>query len=156
MNFSIEKMQQSRIKYIADLEKLCFSKPWSERALEEELLNENAHFFTAILYGRVIGYIGFHSAADEGYIANAAVHPNFRNMGCASLLIQEAIKEAQRLKLAFLSLEVRTSNANAIRLYEKYGFEKVGVRKAFYTEPKEDGIIMTRFFNKDVQESKGE
>lgn len=151
MSFSIEIMEEKYIKYIADLERTCFSKPWTERGLQAELLNENAHFYVAVLYGRVIGYVGFHSAADEGYIANIAVHSNYRKMGCASMLLKNAINQAKKLGLAFLSLEVRPSNETAIHLYKNFGFEEVGIRKGFYTEPKEDGLIMTKYFKVSPQ-----
>lgn len=142
----ISKMQSSDTEKIAELEKICFSSPWSESALLEETQNENAHFLVCKKGNRVAGYIGCIFACDEGSITNVAVFPEFRKTGVASALITELCKHAQDNGVSTLFLEVRKSNFAAISLYEKCGFERVGERKNFYTAPTEDAIIMKKRF----------
>lgn len=143
MNIKIEKMREEHITDIAALEKECFSQPWSEVSLREELNKENANFLVAVNEDAlVVGYIGFNLVLDEGYITNIAVVPTFRRYGVAQNLLNEIIAFAQSQGLSFVSLEVRASNAAAISLYEKFGFEKVGLRRNFYALPQEDAVIM--------------
>ena len=145
-NLFFEKMNQSHISAIAEIERQCFSKPWSENAIDAELENESAYFYVAKLNGEAVGSIGMHCAADECYIANVGVLKKYRNMGVGSALVKYAADTAQRMNMSFISLEVRPSNTTAVRIYERLGFERVGLRKNFYSEPKEDGAIMTLCF----------
>ena len=145
MKIKIEKMREEHIKDIAALEKECFSQPWSEVSLREELNKESSNFLVAVNEDAlVIGYIGFNFVLDEGYITNIAVAPTFRRCGIAQNLLKKIIAFAQSQKLIFISLEVRASNTAAISLYEKLGFEKVGLRRNFYTLPQENAVIMTK------------
>ncbi len=146
----IEPMTKNDIAEIAEIERLCFSSPWSENALSEELSNENAFFFCAKLFGEVCGYIGTNIILDECYIANIAVKPQQRRKGIASLLIEKATDLAKEKDCSFISLEVRKSNTAAIALYEKFGFSVCGERKNFYTDPDENGLIMTKFFKQNT------
>ena len=109
-------------------------------------MEHNTAFFKAVSHEEFAGYIGVTAVADEGYIDNVAVRENYRNTGIGSLLLDRAITFSKTKNLAFLSLEVRKSNAAAISLYTKLGFKPAGKRKNFYDNPKEDGIIMTRRF----------
>ena len=93
----------------------------------------------------VLGYVGMMFVLDEGYISNVAVSPEHRRQGIASALIGELLRRAEELRLSFVTLEVRESNAPAIALYERFGFAPVGRRKGYYDAPKEDAILMTRF-----------
>ncbi len=146
MNLKIKKMSSDDIKQVALIENLSFPDPWSENAFSEELTNSTAVFLTAVCDNLVCGYIGFHHALDEGYIAVVAVHPNCRKKGIGQALIFEAEKKAKELNLSFLSLEVRVSNLPAQMLYHSCGFEKIGIRPDFYQTPKEDAYIMTKYF----------
>ena len=143
----ISPMTRDDIPALVELEKQCFSKPWTYEGFAAELENSAAHFLTAKLGGNIVGYIGFQAVLDEGYVDNVAVSPECRRQGIAKALLTEAIEESKRMGLAFLSLEVRQSNAPAIALYKSFGFETVGVRKRFYTAPTEDADIMTIYFN---------
>ncbi len=141
-------MHEEHIEGIAALEKECFSQPWSEVSLREELHKDNSNFLVALNEDAlVVGYIGFNFVLDEGYITNIAVAPKFRRCGIAQNLMNKIIAFAQSQRLSFISLEVRASNAAAISLYEKFGFEKAGVRKNFYALPQEDALIMTKTNN---------
>lgn len=141
-------MREAHLAAIAELERQCFSAPWSEDALREELGNDCACFLTAEdeESGAVCGYIGCHIVLDEGYIANVAVSPDCRRQGIGTRLVREMIRQAQERGLAFLTLEARESNAPAIALYESCGFVRVGVRKKYYTNPTESAVLMTLEF----------
>jgi ribosomal-protein-alanine N-acetyltransferase len=139
-------MQENHIPQIANIEKLCFSSPWTETGLKEELSNPSAVFFCAEENGVVTGYMGFHFVLDEGYVANVAVHPNYRNKGVGKALVAHAHEIATQKGLSFLSLEVRQSNTPAKNLYTKMGYTTVGKRPNFYTNPNEDALIMTKTF----------
>ena len=133
------------IPEIARLEKLCFSAPWSENALLETMSREETFFLVAKCGESICGYVGCYYVLDEGYITNVAVDPEYRRLGIGRALIEELTKRARDKKLAFLTLEVRASNGAAIALYEKTGFEKVGRRPRFYSDPCEDAELMTLY-----------
>ncbi len=139
-------ISQQDAKSLAELDKECFSVPWSQKSFVDECNNKIATYFVAKENGEVIGYGGFWHVADEGDITNIAVAPIHRRKGVASRILEEMIKTANQKKLSLLTLEVRESNIAAIALYEGFGFEKIGKRKNYYTNPKEDALIMTLYF----------
>ena len=129
--------------FIAELEKECFSDPWSADAVISSV-KEGVRFFLVEEEGVVLGYVGLQSVLDEGYITNIAVTKTARGKGLAKALLSELDKVAAQLSLSFISLEVRVGNHAAISLYEKCGYENVGIRPNFYDNPREDAIIMTK------------
>lgn len=141
---TVEPMKAEHLPALAELERLCFSQPWSLEALREELTNPCARFFTAQINGRPVGYIGCHFAADEGDITNVAVHPDFRRRGIAGRLIDRLAETARDEGIARIHLEVRASNRAAASLYESRGFCAVGTRPRFYSRPTEDAVLYTR------------
>ena len=148
MYYEIVPMDRSHIPQVAALEKECFSSPWSEAMLEDALFDPQASFIVAEdEEGNILGYAGLHVILDEGYIDNVAVERDARRHGVASALL-DVFCRFGAAKLAFLTLEVRASNAPAIALYRKHGFEEAGRRKNYYTKPAEDAIIMTRYFKR--------
>ena len=148
MEYNIVPMDRSHIEQIAALERECFSTPWSEAMLTEALFDSQASFIVAESEeGGVLGYAGLQVVLDEGYIDNIAVEPNARRHGVADELLDVFCRFGEA-NLAFLTLEVRASNAPAIALYRKHGFEEAGRRKNYYTKPTEDAIIMTRHFKR--------
>ena len=128
------------------IEELCFSDPWSEIAFKDSLLSPFSHFKVWEENGRVMGYIGFYALSGEGSITNVAVHPDGRKKGIGKALIDEIIGLGESLGLEYITLEVRVSNTPARNLYAKCGFEDMGLRKNFYTKPKEDAMIMNYYF----------
>lgn len=147
MNYNIIPMTADHLDQVAETEQICFSDPWSRRMLSEHLENECAATLVALSEnGTVLGYAGLLVVLDEGYITNVAVRPEYRRQGIASELLQVFHRFAEGNKMAFLTLEVRDSNASARALYTKHGFKEVGVRKNYYDHPKEDAIIMTLEF----------
>lgn len=127
------------------LETECFSHPWSKQSLEEELNNETSLFLVAKEENEVIGYIGMSIVIDEGYIFNVAVRESYRNKGVATSLINELVTYGKKNNFSFITLEVRESNFPAISLYSKFGFIKAGERKDYYSNPKENAILMTKY-----------
>ena len=138
----ITKMTEKHAPSLAELDKICFSVPWSENSFREEAENSLAKYFVAEEDGKLIGYIGVWCVQDEGQITNIAVLPEYRRRGVASKLLEHLASECEGLSR--LVLEVRESNIGALALYEKYGFKKVGMRKNFYHSPTENAIIMIR------------
>ena len=150
MYVQIVPMNGDHLDEVAELERICFSTPWSRNMLAEELDNALSAFLVALdESGKVVGYAGVQVVLDEGYITNIAVRPECRRQGIAGKLLQVFLDFAQAHQLAFLTLEVRASNYDAIALYGSRGFRSVGRRKNYYEHPKEDAIIMTREFGED-------
>ena len=148
----IVPMNADHLEELERLERICFSRPWSKRMLGEELENQCAAFLVAEdENGSVLGYAGLLVMLDEGYITNVAVFPEYRRLGVAAKIIDVYMNFAAANDLAFLTLEVRPSNEAAIALYRRFGFEEVGRRKNYYDLPKEDALILTRYFKEDVQ-----
>ena len=147
MTYTITLMTYDDIPQVAAIERQCFPDPWSERMLREHLDNQCAAAIAAVGEdGTLLGYAGLLVVLDEGYITNVAVRPAYRRQGIASDLLGVFERFARGHQLAFLTLEVRASNAAAIALYEKVGYARVGVRKNYYEHPREDAVIMTREF----------
>lgn len=146
-SYQIVPAKREHLKQIARLESICFSEPWSENTLLEAF-SHGTKFFVAQKDSKVLGYIGISCILDEGYITNVAVFPDARRQGVGTALIKKVFDLAKELSLSFVSLEVRESNLEAISLYEKSGFKKVGTRKSFYRDPEENARIMTMFMSK--------
>ncbi len=146
MGFVICDADERDIPSIEQIEKQCFSMPWTQAQLKSQLRDSQHEFLTAESDdGTVMGYIGMLYVLDEGYISNVAVGHEYRRQGIADELIRELLSRAERLELAFVTLEVRESNAPAIALYSKNGFIPVGFRKNYYECPRENAILMTKF-----------
>ena len=148
MSIQIVPMNADHLEELEKLERICFSRPWSRKMLAEELENQCAAFLVAqdSITQQVMGYAGLLVMADEGYITNVAVFPEFRRQGVAAKLIAVFENFARGNKLAFLALEVRPSNTAGIALYKGFGFEEVGRRKNYYDLPKEDALILTKTY----------
>ena len=140
----IENMTAAHVPQIAELEKLCFSDPWSERSIETELSCRLSVWLVALEGDKVVGYVGSQTVIDESDMMNIAVHPDFRRRGIAEALVAELEAALRQRGSRALTLEVRDSNAPAIALYEKLGFAQVGLRKNYYRNPKEDARILRK------------
>ena len=146
---TVTEVKPHHLDAIEEIEKVCFSLPWTRKELENQMNGSSCIFLTAVdADGTVMGYIGLMFVLDEGYISNVAVAPEYRRRGIADVLISVLI-DRTRENLAFLTLEVRESNIPAISLYEKHGFKSVGLRKNYYEKPKENALLMTLFFEKE-------
>lgn len=143
MEFRIVDVGAEHIPQIEEIERECFSRPWTAEQLKSQMRDAQHEFIATMDGGRVLGYVGLMYVLDEGYISNVAVHPAARRQGIGDALIDALAAKAAELELAFLTLEVRESNAPAIALYAKHGFHPVGKRKNYYDAPKEDAVLMT-------------
>lgn len=143
---TVVRMTEAHIGALAALEHACFSHPWSEQALRDELDNPTAVFFVAVGEdGAVRGYVGMHHILDEADITNVAVFPAARRQGVGRALIQAVADYAAEQALVRVTLEVRASNAAAIALYEGFGFVQDGRRPRFYSDPTEDALLYSRY-----------
>lgn len=135
---------------IAELEKQCFSIPWTREQLASQL-TDNMHICLSAVdgEGRTVGYVGLMYVLDEGYISNVAVAPVHRREGIGGMLLDTLRERAKEKGLAFLTLEVRQTNEPAKSLYKKHGYVEVGLRKGYYTKPTEDAILMTLFLSEE-------
>lgn len=138
----IVEMNPTHVAQVAELEKLCFSEPWSEKSVASELENELSLWLIAEENGVVLGYVGSQTVLDETDMMNVAVHPDHRRLGIAAALITELVSQLKKRGSRCLKLEVRVSNEGAIALYETLGFVKLGLRKNYYRNPKEDALIL--------------
>lgn len=145
-SLNLKPLSEENIKYAAEIEKECFSKPWSEASLREEITNDSARFFV-LFFGEIpVGYGGMHVVFGEAYIDNIAVFEKYRGYGFGEYITKALMEKAEKENCEFISLEVRKSNVPAITLYKKLLFKKVGSRKNFYTAPTEDAEIYTYYF----------
>lgn len=140
----ITNMHQSHVAQVAELEKLCFSDPWSENSVASELNNALSLWLVALDGERVAGYIGSQTVMDESDMMNVAVHPDYRKQGIATALILGLVEELRNRGSHCLTLEVRASNESAISVYRKLEFQEVGRRKNYYRNPREDALILRK------------
>ena len=142
----IVPMTAAHVAALAALERACFSDPWSEAGLAEELSNPHAVFRVAVDGDAVLGYVGMHHLVDEGFITNVAVDSAARRRGVARALLADLAAYGTAHSLYRITLEVRVSNTPAITLYEGAGYTRDGVRPAFYRDPTEDAAIYSLYF----------
>ena len=140
----IRLMEKADIVQLAELEKQCFSDPWSVSAFEYELQNPLSLWLVAAEGDTVAGYVGTQTVIDESDMMNIAVHPDFRRQKIAENLILRLIRMLDERQSKSLTLEVRVSNAAAIALYDKLGFVQVGRRPGYYRNPREDAHILRK------------
>ena len=137
-------MTAAHVAQVAQLEKICFHDPWSERSIASELDNRLSLWLVAVDGERVAGYVGSQSVLGETDMMNIAVHPDYRRQGIGQNLVERLIRELKAQGNHSLMLEVRVSNENARKLYEKLGFVQVGLRKNYYRNPREDACILRK------------
>jgi ribosomal-protein-alanine N-acetyltransferase len=140
----IQKMNAAHVPQIAQLEKLCFSDPWSENSIASELNSRLSDWLVVTEGEQVVAYVGAQTVIDSSDMMNIAVHPDFRRRGIAEMLVAALEEQLRQRGSKMLLLEVRDSNAPAIALYEKLGFHQAGLRKNYYRNPKEDARILRK------------
>ena len=138
----IRRMEERDVLQVAELERLCFSTPWSEHSLRESLARPEYLFLVGETDGKVTAYGGLLKVMEEGDVTNIAVHPDYRHKGSGTRITEALLEEGRKCGMTAFTLEVRVSNQAAIHVYEKLGFHSVGIRKGFYDAPKEDAMIM--------------
>lgn len=138
----IRNMWWSDIPHVLKIERMSFSTPWNEMAFLNEIYNTSSIVKVAVYESKIVGYICANSVIDEGHILNIAVSPDMRRRGIATAMLEKVIDELKKRGCKSVYLEVRASNTVAIRFYENFGFISVGVRRNYYTLPKEDAVVM--------------
>ena len=141
-NLVIEEMKVDDIDGVFEVEKSCFEDYWSKDSFKKELSNNLAKYLVAKVDKKVVGYVGIWFVVDEGHITNVAVHEDYRGKKIGDKLINELVQVCKDNKIVSMTLEVRASNKIAQNLYRKYGFKMAGIRKEYYSNNKEDAIIM--------------
>lgn len=140
-------MTQADVPAVAEMEKLCFRSPWSKRMLKEELMNPIALYHVFELNGELIAYAGMWIHFDEAHITNVAVLPEYRRKGYGRRIMLLSMQAAAEAGAAQMTLEARESNSGALAMYSQLGFIQSGRRKRYYTDTKEDALIL---WNKDI------
>jgi len=137
------KMELQDLEAVHRIESECFTLPWSLSAFYNELVNN--HFATYLVMevdGQLAGYGGMWNIIDEAHVTNIAVRPSYQGRGLGKRLLRELMALAAALGSRRMTLEVRVSNHIAIRLYEQMGFRATGVRKEYYSDNREDALVM--------------
>lgn len=140
----IEPMNASHVSQIAQLEKRCFTDPWSEKSIASELENPLSLWLVAVDGGQLIGYVGSQTVLGETDMLNLAVAPEARRQGTGRALVLALVDALTEKGSHSLMLEVRVSNTPARTLYESLGFSQVGRRPKYYVNPKEDALILRK------------
>lgn len=138
------RMNHSHAEAVAKLETVCFHDPWSIDSIRSEVENPLSLWIVAEDDGRVVGYVGSQSVLGWADMMNLAVDPEYRQRGIGKTLVTELIDRLKENEVTCLTLEVRVSNAPAIDLYIGLGFVQVGRRPKYYSNPKEDALILRK------------
>lgn len=142
MNLEIRRLQAEDIPFLLPMEQEAFSSPWSEGNFKALLDKETYFYLVALSEGIPVGICGMIMVCGEGDIDKVLVESGHRGQGIGKVLLQELLQQGQQQGITDFTLEVRVSNAPAIRLYEQVGFVSEGIRPGFYDKPKEDAMIM--------------
>jgi ribosomal-protein-alanine N-acetyltransferase len=152
MDETIREMSLDDLDDIMEIERLSFASPWTKRLFEETLTSPISASFVMKKGVEILGYIILYSVVDEAHILNIAIHPHYRGRGFASSLIKHVLEYFEvKNDVHEFFLEVREGNMTAIRLYQRFGFEKIGKRKKYYSETNEDALVMCLTINSEAK-----
>jgi ribosomal-protein-alanine N-acetyltransferase len=143
--YFIRRMRETDIPEVHRIEALSFSNPWSDDTFLGEIQNTSVSFPLVVVRrpgDEVVAYIIYWHIREDVQVNNVAVRPDCRGLGLGEAMVRFAIAKVRAAGAEFMTLEVRPSNAAAVTLYKKLGFEVLGVRKNYYTKPGEDAYVM--------------
>jgi ribosomal-protein-alanine N-acetyltransferase len=140
----IRPLQLRDLNAIEEIEKRSYPTPWSRSMFASELAKPSSLCMGAFDGDRLTGYLIISRYVDAWHVMNVAVDPDYRRQGIASMLLARLFERTADDERRGYTLEVRVSNAGAIRLYEQLGFEPRGIRRGYYTDNREDALIMWR------------
>lgn len=132
---------------IAEIERATFPTPWTESLVREELKKDHAFAYGVTFGDTLISYALTNLIIDELHILTLAVHPDFRSQGQGSRLVEHLLQEARSRGVRSAFLEVRRGNVVAQRLYERFGFCFIGIRKEYYSDNREDAFVLKRLIS---------
>jgi len=145
--YDIKELEKGKfIDLIYKMESKIFSDPWTKKMIKNEFNSK----LTLVLgmfnknNKELVGYSFLFNIYDEIHINNIAVKTNYQNKGLGKKLLDYIIKYSKRNKFRLITLEVRPSNSTAVNLYSKSGFKKMRIRRDYYSNPKEDAIVMIK------------
>jgi ribosomal-protein-alanine N-acetyltransferase len=143
IDLEIDTMKMDDLDDVMEIEEKVFSMPWSRWMFERELLYRENSCFLVVRYGDIIiGYVGFWMVEDEAHIVTIAVRKDFQRRGIGGILMASALNLAVEMGADKATLEVRFTNLAAQKLYYKFGFEIVAIRRRFYSDTGEDAYVM--------------
>ena len=160
--YFVRRMRETDLPAVRVIEALSFSNPWSDNTFRGEIQNISISSPMVVVRkpgnplvpdgacaggrvvadGEVVAYIVYWQIRDDVQINNVAVRPDHRGLGLGEAMMRYAIAKVRAAGASFITLEVRQSNAAAVTLYKKLGFEILGTRKNYYTKPDEDAHVM--------------
>ena len=144
LSLSLVPMVYGDIPDILEIEQVSFSKPWTEKDFVYSLDQSHGHARVCRVDGQLLGYIVGFRLRDEFHLADFAVRPGSQRRGYGSSLLDLLCAELVEMSMRAVTLEVRQSNQAAVRLYGRAGFSTVAIRKAYYTQPVEDALVMIK------------
>lgn len=148
-NLKLSKMTLLDLENIQDILFTDFDDFWSTNVLKSELSNSNSTYLVAKLNNIIVGFGGIWKAVDDIHITNIVVRKDYRNKHIGSIILSKLIDISKlETNIKTLTLEVNSNNISAIKLYEKFNFKKVGLRKKYYNNI-DDAIIYTKFLTND-------
>ncbi len=138
----IEKMSSEDLDEILVIEETCFPSPWPRQVFDMELKSSRSFAHVGRMNGVIVGYIVAWMIYDEVHVLNIAVHPDSRRMGIGENMLEYCLDFFLTKGAKHAILEVRRGNLGAKRLYEKFGFKSIGIRRGYYVDTGEDAIVM--------------
>ena len=142
-DIEITRMRRRHLRAIMAIERQVYPRPWSPSLFVSEMTTARNRVYLVALSGRaVVGYAGLISYGEEAHVTTIAVDPEYQRLRIGTRLLYELVREASDLGARAVSLEVRVTNWGAQRLYGRFGFRPVGVRRNYYQETNEDALVM--------------
>ncbi len=140
----LREMLVEDLDKVMEIEEDLFAVPWTKEGYFTFLTRKDAMFLVVEEKGEILGYCGLLMVLDEGDVTNVAVRRDRQREGIGNFLMESMLRLAYEQGIRTVHLEVRVGNSVAVRLYERLGFVKDGIRKGYYTDPVEDAVLMTR------------
>ncbi|MDO4276924.1 MAG: ribosomal protein S18-alanine N-acetyltransferase [Eubacteriales bacterium] len=140
----LREMMVDDLDQVMEIENDLFHVPWTKEGFFTYLTRDNAMFLVVEEKGQILGYCGLIMVLDEGDVTNVAVRRDRQCEGIGHFLMDSLVRLAGDQGVTTIHLEVRVSNGTAVRLYERMGFSRDGIRKGYYSNPTEDALLMTR------------
>jgi len=142
LKVEVAEMGKEHLAEVVQIEFDSFSSPWTSSIFQKVLRDDKTRSIVALAGGRVVGYAVFWVIGDFAELGDIAVKAEYRGMGIGDMLLEGVIDICKIVGVRSLFLEVRESNAVALRLYEKKGFTEITKRERYYTDPEEDAIVL--------------